>query len=134
MEATDEEATVSATNGADDDGLTAAGGGSTGTPPNCVVCATGILKCDFQFVDTKEDMHCALNSSSILHRVLSSMGNAFATFEWGVGNLRKCGMRKIICGMNSAEVGCGTVGNMRNDRRRQVILRETAVLQYYKPK
>jgi len=33
----------------------------------------------------------------------------------GVGNLRKCGMRKVICGMKSAEVGCGTVGNMRND-------------------
>jgi len=27
-----------------------------------------------------------------------------------------CGMRKVICGMKSAEVGCGTVGNMRNDR------------------
>jgi len=35
-------------------------------------------------------------------------------FYGGVGNLRKCGMRKVICGMNSAEVGCGTVGNMRN--------------------
>jgi len=23
-------------------------------------------------------------------------------------------MRKVICGMKSAEVGCGTVGNMRN--------------------
>jgi len=32
----------------------------------------------------------------------------------GVGNLRKCGMRKVICGMNSAEICCGTVGNMRN--------------------
>jgi len=34
----------------------------------------------------------------------------------GVGNLRKCGMRKVICGMKSAEVGCGTLGNMRIDR------------------
>jgi len=34
----------------------------------------------------------------------------------GVGNLQKCGMRKVIYGMKSAEVGCGTVGNMRNDR------------------
>jgi len=25
-------------------------------------------------------------------------------------------MQKVICGMNSVEVGCGTVGNMRNDR------------------
>jgi len=32
----------------------------------------------------------------------------------GVGNLRKCGIRKVICGTKSAEVGCGTVGNMRN--------------------
>jgi len=32
----------------------------------------------------------------------------------GVGNLRKCEMRKVICGMKSAEVGCGTVGNTRN--------------------
>ena len=32
----------------------------------------------------------------------------------GVGNLRKCGMRKVICGTKSAEVGCGTVGNLRN--------------------
>jgi len=23
-------------------------------------------------------------------------------------------MRKVLCGMKSAEVGCGTVGNMRN--------------------
>jgi len=27
-----------------------------------------------------------------------------------------CGMRKVICGTKSAEVGCGTVGILRNDR------------------
>jgi len=34
--------------------------------------------------------------------------------ERGNGNLRKCRMRKVICGTKSAEVGCGTVGNLRN--------------------
>jgi len=40
--------------------------------------------------------------------------HARVSTKWGVGNLRKCERRKVICRMKSAEVGCGTVGNMRN--------------------
>jgi len=47
-------------------------------------------------------------------KINSDSFNSVRRTDEGVGNLRKCGMRKVICGIKSAEVGCGTVGNMQN--------------------